>query len=914
MKKVMKTFTFGSKGFMRILLLCMIACFSLTQARADYYYKVKLADMNGNLYQINGKEWSDWIFVSKGSGLANALNKLIGGKFTEQVKDTDGKLKFKYKDNDVEREISFTENERDDLTKNGDGKYIYVNGGKEYVLDPVMKDVKRLGRTIKDESGQDITLGYTNEGQIMSTDENYYTKYTHTYKIVGMAIGRGTDNGDILQYSDHSAFGRMKDDLIELDLAAWNKEKFTGSYYMSNMSNLETLILPDHNFAIGDKYMFAGAKKLKEIKYGNYGPDNNAATVSINTATDKCKVTCIGEGAFERCYNLPDASIREMISSVAKYITNNKPTDGPGLKYNKIGDNAFYHCYQLAGEFTIPASIKYIGMQAFENCNITKLTCTSELIEIGDRAFKQNYKLQTVDLNNINKIGVEAFDMNNTDNKKSALTTVSLGGQNIRIDSKAFRSCGWLTNFGLKSEAKIKQLNDGVFLDCRTFTSASVKTILNNYALNSDQLKEGERYIPANLFFGVNGHYDYGNDEEKKVAHKNFTELTIPSQFAYIGKGAFGVSEEGYNYISSITVSREKAPDCHSIDGTNSVVSGRGTFENVEPNYVTITFDGKANDDSTDGSKGYKTYRNEPEFMRLLTKTLDEDKETYDVYPQMHANVVLTRKFKEGWNTLALPFGATAHNNDVKNARIFANALGTEDFAEYRGLRKNSQDESKSVFTFLKYASMDKPLNEFEPILVKMTAGNIKADNKYTFENVDLNYDHDNNGKMYSAVDMDKFGCGNLIGETRWNFDGKYDTTMDRFKGNDYDTFYFDGTFKMFKDDNHNVLKEGDYIIQDGKFIKCRADKKYAMKGFRGYFKQFNSSPLPQSEAINIAVYDGDGTVTDIVRVDANGEAEANAPHDIYNVMGQKVRSNALSTEGLKSGIYIINGKKVLVK
>ncbi|MDY5927731.1 MAG: hypothetical protein SPJ39_06620, partial [Prevotella sp.] len=112
----------------------------------------------------------------------------------------------------------------------------------------------------------------------------------------------------------------------------------------------------------------------------------------------------------------------------------------------------------------------------------------------------------------------------------------------------------------------------------------------------------------------------------------------------------------------------------------------------------------------------------------------------------------------------------------------------------------------------------------------------------------------------------------------------------------------------------NSIFKEGDYIIQDGKFIMCKTGKKYGMKAFRGYFKKFVSVQHGASEAINIAVYDGDGTVTDIVRVDANGEAEANAPHDIYNIMGQKVRSNALSTEGLKSGIYIINGKKVLVK
>lgn len=913
MKKVMKTFAFGSKGFMRILLLCMIACFSLTQARADYYYKVKLQDKKTNAiktFKVGGNansEWSDWIFVSKGSDLQNALSKLVGETHKQEI-NINGNLQFKYS--------------------------------------------ATLGVTIHDVSNNEITLGYTDAGTTVENEDNCYKNRDHTFKIVGMAIGRGTNNGDILQFSDHAAFGRMKDDLIELDLAAWNKETFTGSYYMSNMSNLEKLILPDHNFAIGDTYTFAGAKKLKEIKYGNYGQDNNAATVTI---TDKCNVTCIGYAAFESCYNLPGSYIQAMVNSAAAYAQTHE--NDPGLEYDKIGDKAFCCCHAFTGDLNIPAGIKRIGSEAFAESNIKNLKCPAAITVIGEKAFRDNksletftiganidkiddkafinddklqnltsrykigtignnafqacYGLNSVDINDVGTIGIEAFYMGS---QKSALTTVSLGGQNIRIYSKAFRACGWLTNFGLKGEACIKQLNDGVFLGCRTFTTASVNTILNNYALNSDQYKQDEKYIPANLFFGVNGHYDYGTDEEKKVAHKNFTELTIPSQFAYIGKGAFGVSEKGYNYISSIKVSREKAPDCRSIDGTNSVVSRRDTFENVEPNHVTITFNDAAAGYSTDGSTGYMTYRNEPAFMRLLTKTLDEDKETYDVYPQMHAKVVLTRKFKEGWNTLALPFGAKAHNNDVKNAQIFVNALGTKDFAVYRGLRKNSQDESKSVFTFLKYASMDKPLNEFEPILVKMTAGNINADNKYTFENVDLNYDHDNNGKMYSAVDMDKFGCGNLIGETRWNFDGKYDTTMDRFKGNDYNTFYFDGTFKMFKDDKHNVLKEGDYIIQDGKFIKCRADKKYAMKGFRGYFKKFEKAAATKSEAINIAVYDGDGTVTDIVRVDANGEAEANAPHDIYNVMGQKVRSNALSTEGLKSGIYIINGKKVLVK
>lgn len=915
MKKVMKTFTFGSKGFMRILLLCMIACFSLTQARADYYYKVKLAYMNGNPYLINGKEWSDWIFVSKGSGLANALNKLIGGKFTEQVKDTDGKLKFKYKDNNVEREISFTEDERDGLTKNGDGKYIYVNGGKEYVLDPVMKDVYRLGTTINDVKNIPISLGYNlGDGKEMAKEENFYENYEHTYKIVGLAIGRGTNDGAILQFSDWDAFSRMKHDLKELDLAAWNKEKVNGSYYMSNMSNLEKLILPDHNFAIGGDYMFAGANKLKIIQYGNYGANNDAENLTINTDDNKCKVTCIGHAAFESCHNLPGDYIRAMVNSAAAYAKEHANEDG--FEYNKIGDNAFYQCRAFTGEFTIPDGIKYIGKQAFENGKISTLTCTSELKKIDDRAFKQNYQLQTVDLSNINEIGIEAFDMKNdgNSNNKPVLSTVSLGGNDIRIYSKAFRRCCYMTDFKLKNGAQIKQLNDGVFLDCRLITSSAVQTIINNYAAYSDQKYdgvEGAKFIPANLFFGANGKPDYGTEEEKNTVHKNLTTITIPSEFVVIGKGAFGVSET--SNINSITVSRDVAPNCDVLDGTNSDVTGRKVFDGVNPNYVTVYFNGDAAGYSTDGSKGYMTYRNEPEFLRLMTKTLDEDDETYDVYPQMYADVKLTRSFKQGWNTLALPFGSPSYpdGRDMDCAEVYTTALGATDIAVYRGLRVNNQDASKSVFTFLHYGNVtEDPLDEFEPILVKMPAAEKK---EYTFKNVDLNYDHDKDrdkgGHLYAPEDMP--GCVNSDDN---KFVGSYNQEMPLFNGNNYDTFYFDGTFKMFKDDNHNVLKEGDYIIQDGKFIKCRADKKYAMKGFRGYFKQFNSSPLAQSEAINIAVCDGDGTVTDIVRVDANGEAEANAPHDIYNIMGQKVRSNALSTEGLKSGIYIINGKKVLVK
>lgn len=887
MKKVMKTFTFGSKGFMRILLLCMIACFSLTQARADYYYKVKLQNKGTKeikKFTVGGNansEWSDWIHVESGTGLENALSKLVGETHKQEI-NINGNLQFKYS--------------------------------------------ATLGVTIHDVSNNEITLGYTDAGTTVENEDNCYKNRDHTFKIVGMAIGRGTDEGNILQYSDHAAFGRMKDDLIVLDLAAWNKETFTGSYYMSNMSNLETLILPDHNFAIGDEYMFAGANKLQEIQYGHYDADYKTLT-----KTGNCNVTCIGKGAFENCYNLPNAHIREMINSVATYITNNKPTNESGLEYNKIGDNAFYHCYKFAGEFNIPDGIQYIGMQAFEKCDITKLTCTSELKEIGDRAFKQNYNLHTVDLNNINKIGVEAFDMKHDGNNKPVLSKVSLGGNDIRIYSKAFRKCCYMTEFELKADAKIKQLNDGVFLDCRLITDDAVQTIINNYAANSDQYYEGKvgaKFIPANLFYGANGKPDYGTDAEKNTVQKNFTELVIPSEFVVIGKGAFGVSET--SNIKSITVSRGVAPKCDVLDGTNSDVTGRKVFEGVNPNYVTVYFNGDAAGYSSDRSTGYMTYRNEPEFMRLLTKTLDENSNNYTVVAQRHADVRLYRTFKEGWNTLVLPFGARDNGEAVKCARIYQKALnvsGDDSFmiAAYRGLAKNKANPDNSTFYFLKYASYDTdPLDECEPLLIRMTKEDIdKANGVYTFKNVELNYDGDNN-TTYTADEviarMGKKENGNY-------FDGNYNhDANDKFGKCTYDDFYFTGT--LYKQtgiatEGSAFIAPGDYIIQNNTFVKCFSNKTYGLKGFRGYFKQkkkpsgetpgeTSGGTSPAKGNIGICLVDRNGVVSSIHQVDGVSLTSASvAPVAVYNLSGQQV-GNSLST--LAKGVYIVKGKKFVKK
>lgn len=569
------------------------------------------------------------------------------------------------------------------------------------------------------------------------------------------------------------------------------------------------------------------------------------------------KVTAIGKGAFKHCYKLQQVHIQNMIDQVSP-----KTAGGDG----KIGDEAFFQCQEIE-TIIIPATISVIGNEAFrqdkKTSKFSQITLPAGTIEIGEKAFQGCEVLEAVNM--------------------------SKGGDG-------------------KYNQKITKLGEAAFADCRSISSTSVNNIIASYAQNSlETIKvngNDVKYIPAFLFYGCNGK---NSNSKTNNVQTNFTELIIPDEFGAIGKGAFGGAEKNHP-INSITVSKSVAPVCGQPVGTFLTDDYRTSFQNIVPNKVTITFNGDANGYDKDGASGYKTYQKESEFKRLLTKTLDENNTTYDVYPQMHAIVKLKRTFKKGWNTLALPFGSpSSGTKDTDCAEIYKNALNPNKgnefmIAVYRGLKNGT------VFTFLKYANVETdPLDEFEPILVKMSEADANR-GTYTFENVDLNYDHDDTPTLYKPEDLP--GCVKTGGN---KFNGNYNGDMPFFSGNDYNTFYFDGTFSLKKSDTaSNFITPGDYIIQGGKFIECTAGNNYALKGFRGWFKKFTSPQNSKGNVITIELCDNDGTVTEIVNIDNNGNATI--PYNIYNVYGQKVRSNTQSTEGLARGIYIVNGKKVMVK
>ena len=746
----------------------------------------------------------------------------------------------------------------DGVDVNGQPKYKYPNG-----LGTLLN-----GGTVKNEEGnKEYTLPKKDDKVDLD-------------KIWGIefANGKGRYNNaqeNIMEGDEYEAWKGIRERIKYLRLRYYIRDTYNDKSYLADMFNVEELELPKYGMTVENKdedgqYYFASAHNLKKITIHIDGY-KDPVDITDNAVNEKKLLNRVGKFMFANCWALSPKYINRLIKNVEEIKDNAFFAD------DKYRDNFSYETDNKVIE--IPSSVKIIGKQAFLNrVKDTGLNIQGNgSLDIGFEAFKacdELAKIQTLD----NRV--------------------------LRISENAFMCCKQLNDFENMDKAKITYLGTGVFRNCRSMTSEFVNGVLQNYANN------GGTTIPAFLFSGCNGQEGYAS---------SFTQLDIPASFTQIDRGAFADNPK----VTKIIVHRDEQINAQSYGGEE------GIFYKMVPNKVQVVFEGKADNN-------YKVYRENIKvggedkgpnaFMFLLTKTLNENDDDYQVVAQRHADVRLTRTFKAGWNTLVLPFGAR-HGEGREDgagdcARIFQKALNASDtpgfmIAVYRGLAKNDAQPDNSTFYFLQYTGYDEnPIDEFEPLLIRMTQKDIDNANAnegvYTFKDVELNYDGDNN-RLYTADEV-KARMGKK--EDGEYFDGSYDhEANDKFRKCTYNDFYFTGT--LYKQQgtasqNSAFIAPGDYIIQNNTFVKCLADRKYGFKGFRGYFKQKPSSTPSAKGNIGISLVDRNGVVSSIHQVDGTSLTPASvAPAAVYNLSGQKV-GNSLST--LAKGVYIVNGKKFVKK
>ena len=723
------------------------------------------------------------------------------------------------------------------------------------------------GITVKDEDGGTYTLPKKANNEV-DLDRIWGIVFANEKGRPNKGNNQNIMEGD----DEFPAWTEIRSHIKYLGLGEYIRKTYNDYSYFAEMHNVEELELPKCGMEVGNnvddgQYYFASAWNLKKITIHIDGY-KDPVDITDNKVKDKVLLNTVGKFMFANCWALSPKYINRLIRDV-EVIKNNA-----FFADDKYRDN-FSDGEDKKIAIEIPSSVKIIGDQAFLNrVKDTGLNIhgSDNCLEIGSEAFKacdELAKIQTLD------------------------------NRELRISENAFMRCKQLNAFENMDKARITSLGEGVFRDCQSVTNDFVNGVLQNYADN------GGKTIPAYLFSGCNG--------------QDLTQLDIPASFTKIEQGTFA---DDHN-VTRITVHSGEQINAQSYGGEN------GIFYKMVPNKVQVVFEGKADNN-------YKVYRENIKvggedmgknaFMDLLTKTLNENDDDYQVVAQRHADVRLTRTFKAGWNTLVLPFGAR-HGGGREDgagdcAHIFQKALnasGDKNFmiAAYRGLAKNAAQPDNSTFYFLKYANYDDPIDEFEPLLIRMTQKDIDNANAnkgvYTFKDVELNYDGDNN-RLYTADGVkERMGRRNDDGEY---FDGSYDhEANDKFRKCTYKDFYFTGT--LYKQtgiatEGSAFIAPGDYIIQNNTFVKCLADRKYGFKGFRGYFKQKPSSSSSAKGNIGISLVDRNGVVSSIHQVDGTSLTPASvAPAAVYNLSGQQV-GNSLST--LAKGVYIVNGKKFVKK
>ena len=330
----------------------------------------------------------------------------------------------------------------------------------------------------------------------------------------------------------------------------------------------------------------------------------------------------------------------------------------------------------------------------------------------------------------------------------------------------------------------------------------------------------------------------------------------------------------------------------------------------------------------------YAGPRRDPELILDEDQTdlmyLTNAKDTYK-----NSVLHLNRTFKEGqWNSLILPvdlkFGQMKRTfgDDVKVAKLTSLKNGVITFTTV----EPEQDSDEMV-------------TAFEPYIIKPTALTDDLGLPYTAEKFYTKLDETTgeisnaqwlgaDGKRVSTDDNDRFSLTIPAGH--------YDITMvtldrkalmehiDMEKENWISSTSFSasaqegdltcyGTLAKTYDEN-GILDgrdhlSGAYVMRGGQIVQVPKDKEYGLKGFRCWF-EFKGKMDGIAAAPRLEI---DGIIDDATSIDdLNSQpslftSRHKGISGVFNLDGQKVRDGE-STQDLPKGIYIVNGRKVVVR
>lgn len=352
----------------------------------------------------------------------------------------------------------------------------------------------------------------------------------------------------------------------------------------------------------------------------------------------------------------------------------------------------------------------------------------------------------------------------------------------------------------------------------------------------------------------------------------------------------------------------------------------------------------------------YAGPRRDPELI------LDEDQPSLvylsnakDVYK--NSVLHLKRTFTEGkWNSLILPvdlkFGQMKRTfgDDVKVAKLTSLNNGVVTFTTV----EPKQDKEVMVKAFEPY--IIKPTSLTEDLGLEYTAEKFytrlmdgstsETNNAYWLGKDGKSESHDPNDRFelripnnhydifmvtlnrdllikhlnfseedktnYAAGAYDKINWENVSWESQTSFSASAHEGDLTCYGTLAKTYYKDDNGKGVILPGRDPLK-GAYVMRGGQIVQVPKDKEYGLKGFRCWFELKGSSSQAKPLRLEIDGISDDATsIDDINSQPSQFTSRHKGISGVFNLDGQKVREGE-STQNLPKGIYIVNGRKVVV-
>ena len=252
-------------------------------------------------------------------------------------------------------------------------------------------------------------------------------------------------------------------------------------------------------------------------------------------------VTSIGESAFSSCSGLTSIEIPNSVTSIRK--------------------GTFYHCTSLTS-IEIPNSVTSLGDRAFSGCsNLTSVEIGNNVTSIGISAFSSCSNLTSVELPNIYCIGSWAFYdctsltsvkipnsvttiEENTFDGCSSLTSIEIPNSVTSIEKNAFRLCTSLTSIEIPNS--VTSIGYEAFYQCSGLTSVNIEDLVawcnikfgdesaNPLCYAEKLYLNGEEVTDIVIPDGVTSIGDY-----VFYGCSDLTSVDIPNNVTSIGDGAF---------------------------------------------------------------------------------------------------------------------------------------------------------------------------------------------------------------------------------------------------------------------------------------------------------------------------------------------------------------------------------------